>query len=230
MSVTSRHGLRQTFLGRIHSGEWALGALIPSEARLADEYDCARTTVNRALQSLADEGLLIRKRKGGTRVCQTPVRKAKIDIPIIREQVTETGAKYSHRLVSRELTEPNSSVRQQLGLSPKQKAVHIKTLYLANERPYAFEDRWVNPAMVPKIMDAPLSEISVNEWLVKTVPFSNGDVVFSAANANPEISTQLKAKVAAALFVVQRRTWMDNGFITSVKVFYHEGYNLKSAL
>ncbi|MBL4673106.1 MAG: GntR family transcriptional regulator, partial [Arenicella sp.] len=87
MTVNSHHDIRQALRGRIESGEWQLGALIPGEMALADEYGCARTTINRALQTLANDGLVIRKRKGGTRVCEMPVRQAKFEIPILREQV-----------------------------------------------------------------------------------------------------------------------------------------------
>jgi GntR family transcriptional regulator, histidine utilization repressor len=46
---------------------------------------CARATVNRALRDLAEAGLLERRRKGGTRVPLTPVRKATFEIAIIRD-------------------------------------------------------------------------------------------------------------------------------------------------
>ena len=68
MTANSHHKIRQMLKGRIESGEWELGALIPRELALAEEYNCARTTINRALQALADEGVVVRKRKGGTRV------------------------------------------------------------------------------------------------------------------------------------------------------------------
>jgi GntR family histidine utilization transcriptional repressor len=41
---------------RIADGDWKPGELIPGEVDLADEFGCARATVNRALQDLADAG------------------------------------------------------------------------------------------------------------------------------------------------------------------------------
>ncbi len=69
--------IRAEGLRRIHDGLWAPGARIPDEADLAGEFGCARATVNRALRSLAEDGFLERRRKGGTRVALTPVRKAR---------------------------------------------------------------------------------------------------------------------------------------------------------
>ena len=48
-------------LRRIHAREWPPGALIPNEADLAIEFGCARSTVNRALRSLAESGWLDRQ-------------------------------------------------------------------------------------------------------------------------------------------------------------------------
>ena len=52
----------------IQSGIWKQGCLITVEAALAKEFGCARATVNRVLRELAQEGILERRRKAGTRV------------------------------------------------------------------------------------------------------------------------------------------------------------------
>ncbi|MEZ5893747.1 MAG: GntR family transcriptional regulator [Parvularculaceae bacterium] len=104
MNERSHHAIREAICERISSGEWALGALMPGEADFADEYDCARATVNRALQSLAEDGLIERKRRAGTRVKEMPVRRAKFEIPVIRHEVEATGAAYRPHLIRREKT------------------------------------------------------------------------------------------------------------------------------
>ncbi|MFT6408259.1 MAG: GntR family histidine utilization transcriptional repressor [Arenicella sp.] len=197
---------------------------------LADEYGCARTTINRALQTLANDGLVIRKRKGGTRVCEMPVRQAKFEIPILREQVEATGGNYRHQVMSQELKTPTAAVRNRLQISDGKKALFMETIHLADDRPYAYEQRWVNLQTVPEIMNAPLDQLSANEWLVKTVPFSSGDVVLSAENADNTVADALQSKVGNAIFVVDRTTWMGEDFITTMKLFYRDGYQLYSPL
>lgn len=230
MANASHHSIREAMLRRIQSGEWELGALIPAEMSLAEEYGCARTTVNRALQALADDGLLVRKRKGGTRVCKMPVRKAKFEIAIIREQVETIGGVYGHRLLTMEMKEPPASIRAQLNISNQDRAMYLETLHLADDRPFAFETRWINTEAVPKILDAPLETISANEWLVKTVPFSSGDVMFGAVSADKNISEAMDIKKGIALFVVDRTTWFEDAFITTMKLYYKEGFQLYSKL
>mmetsp|Transcript_19548 Transcript_19548/g.62233 ORF Transcript_19548/g.62233 Transcript_19548/m.62233 type:complete len:236 (-) Transcript_19548:318-1025(-) len=230
MTTNSHQNVRKALRERIESGEWELGALIPGEIALAEEYGCARTTINRALQNLADSGLVVRKRKGGTRVCKMPVRHAKFEIPIVREQVEATGAKYSHQLINQKQIAPPMAIRTRLQIPAGQKALFMETVHLSDARPFAYEERWVNIQTVPEILDAPLETLSANEWLVTTVPFSSGDVVFSAQNADERIAEALDSKVGNAIFVLDRTTWINDSFITAMKLYYKDGYQLYSTL
>jgi len=230
ITSNSHHNVRKALRERIESGEWELGALIPGEIALAEEYGCARTTINRALQNLAESGLVVRKRKGGTRVCKMPVRHAKFEIPIVREQVEATGAKYSHQLIQQQKIVPPMSIRTRLQIPKGQEALFMETLHLSDSRPFAFEERWVNIQTVPEILNAPLDKVSVNEWLVKTVPFSSGDVVFSAQSADERIADAIESKVGNAIFVLDRTTWIGDSFITAMKLYYRDGYQLYSTL
>lgn len=230
MTSTSHHSIREAILGRIHAGEWELGELIPPEMSLAEEYGCARTTVNRALQALADDGLLVRKRKGGTRLCEIPVRQAKFDIPIIREQVEANGGTYRHQLLRLEMKKPPASIRSRLGITENNKAMYIETVHFTDDRPFAFEKRWINTVAVPTVFSAPFETLSANEWLIKTVPFSSGDVTFSAMSADTDTANAMGIEKGAALFVINRTTWFDDEFITTLTLCYQEGFQLHSKL
>ena len=51
---------------RLTSGEWQPGQQLPTNAQLAEHYQVARRTVNRALRVLEDEGLVTIARSWGT--------------------------------------------------------------------------------------------------------------------------------------------------------------------
>lgn len=230
MTGHSYQSIRESMLERIQSREWTLGERIPDETMLAEEYGCARTTINRALRELADAGLVVRKRKGGTRICEMPVRHATFEIPIIRDQVEAQGKAYQHQVLEREVLVPPVNIRQRLRILDEQEALLVKTIHLAGSKPYAYEVRWVNIKAVPQILEAPLNQVSANEWLVQTVPFSSGDVAFSAVSAEQEIADAIKCKIGAAIFVVDRTTWLKDEFITTMQLYYRQGYELYSKL
>ena len=66
-AIRTWQGVMEEVRRRIHARDWPPGALIPNEADLAAEFGVARVTVNRALRTLAEAGLLDRRRKAEQR-------------------------------------------------------------------------------------------------------------------------------------------------------------------
>lgn len=97
------HRIADEVRRRILDREWRQGDRIPDEADLAVRFGAARATVNKALQMLAGEGLLDRRRRAGTRVAIDPARKAIFTIPIVREQVERAGMSYGYRVFAQRM-------------------------------------------------------------------------------------------------------------------------------
>jgi GntR family histidine utilization transcriptional repressor len=144
----------------IQTGIWKQGGLIPVEAALAIEYGCARATVNGALRKLAQEGILERRRKAGTRVVMPVGRSANFEIPRIRLEIEETGATYRYALLLREVTVPTANVRNKLETSQEIRSLHLHCLHYSNEAPFQFEDRWINLKSIPEVEET----IQMNGW------------------------------------------------------------------
>lgn len=58
-------------LRRIRKGQYAVGHLLPREVDLADEFQVSRNTVREAIRLLAEDGLLLRRKRAGTLVVST---------------------------------------------------------------------------------------------------------------------------------------------------------------
>lgn len=228
MNQAIHSAIREDVLRRIRSGEWPLGSRIPDEKTLAVHYGCARGTVNRALRALAEEGVVVRRRKGGTRVRTAPVRQARLAIPIIREQVETLGGEYAHEVLTRRIAPPPKAARAILG-SPE-KALYLETVHRGDGAPFAFERRWINVDAIPEAANRRFERMSSNEWLVKTVPLSGGDLTFRAVNAVGRVAKALAAAEGAALFALERTTRLEEVVITTVQIYYREGYRMQSHL
>ena len=210
-------------LRRIHAREWAPGQTIPGEVDLAQEFGCARATVNRAMQALADAGILERRRKVGTRVALHPVSKATVDISVIRQEVEDRGATYSYRRLTRK-----SGTHALFG--PDTQALHITALHLADDTPFVFEDRWINLTAVPTAADQGFDQISANEWLLTHAPYTKGDIAFSAATATKPVAQRLGTDPGTAIFVIDRTTWDRDAAITTVRLSYAPGYRIHTTI
>ncbi len=215
---------------RLTDRTWRPGDRIPDEATLAAELGCSRSTVSRGLRALADDGLLERKRKGGTRVSERHGRRARLSVPLIRHEVEALGARHAHALLLRERVPAPPDVRARFGASARRALLHLETLHTANERPFALEDRWVDPRAVPELVDADLERVSANEWLVDHVPLSRGTIVFSAEGADARVARTLRVARGAALFVVERTTWLEATAITWVRIVYGPGHRVETVL
>ncbi|NCO85518.1 MAG: UTRA domain-containing protein [Rhodobacterales bacterium] len=232
--MTARPGSWQAIeaevLRRIHARDWPPGSAIPNEADLAQSFGVARATVNRALQSLAEAGILDRRRKAGTRVALHPVRRATLRIPILRHEVEAAGQPYACRLLARDEAPAPEVVTQALRLPSDAPLLHLRALHLAGGAPHALEERWVNAAAVPAILSAPLDTISANEWLVANAPFTSGDFSIAAANATTDEAAALACQPGAALVEVLRTTWDGARPITWVRLLHAPGYRMRMAL
>lgn len=217
-------------LRRINSREWKPGEFIPNEAELSVEFGCARATVNRALRGLAESGLLDRRRKAGTRVALHPVRKATLDIPVIRYEIEGKGQSYRHSVLSRRRAAPPSDIRARMRTHPGDKLLHLVTLHMADGKPYVFEDRWINPQAVANLDKADFAALSANEWLVTHVPFEGGDFTFSAMTAGAREAEILACGEGEGLFVINRSTWSKDHIITTVRLIFAPGYQMHTEI
>jgi GntR family histidine utilization transcriptional repressor len=217
-------------LRRIHAREWIPGDLIPNEADLAIEFGCARSTVNRALRSLSESGLLDRKRKAGTRVAAQPVAKATLDIAVIKHEIEERGAKYGYQLISRVIALPPVSVSGAMKTKSEEELLHVRALHLADGSAYAIEDRWINTNVVPNARSETFQSVSANEWLLKCAPYTHGDIAFSAVQATAQDAKALDVREDSSLFAIDRLTWDSELSITKVCLLFTPGYQLRTVL
>ncbi|WP_209508294.1 MULTISPECIES: GntR family transcriptional regulator [unclassified Ruegeria] len=220
--------IRDEVLNRIQTRIWPQGSLLPTELELAAEFGCARATVNRALRELADQGIVTRKRKGGTRVVTTPVKQARLPIAVVRQTIEDMNAEYRYALVSRTLIDCPAWLQAKLGLPEGTQILHLRCMHHADNRPFQYEERWINTAAVPHVMDEDFLSTGPNEWLLAEVPFSNAEIAFSAIPATGPLQDFLSVPPGTPLFQLERTTWFRNTPVTFVRMTFHQGYQMRT--
>ena len=83
--------VRRALAGPIMKGAWAPGTHIPTETVLTKAYRTSRMTVGKAIQTLASEGLVQRRRKIGTIVAERPLERPVFEIWDIADIVPRNG-------------------------------------------------------------------------------------------------------------------------------------------
>ncbi|MCK0151727.1 GntR family transcriptional regulator [Marivita sp. S6314] len=225
MSTTYRE-VKADILRQITQGELAPGSILPNEVDLAASYGCARATVNRAMRELADDGLIERRRKAGSRVRRNPLRQAKFNIPLVQQEVEEQGSVYRYALVSRDIAPASDRLRARLGLQSSDRLLHLICMHYADDAPYQYENRWINLAATPDAETFDFSQTGPNEWLVKQVPFTDVQISFRAIQADAVYAEHLDCARGDALFQVERTTRQDDEPVTFVQLTYRQGHRL----
>ncbi|MEP1519613.1 GntR family transcriptional regulator [Ascidiaceihabitans sp.] len=220
------HDIKQEVIRRVHRGIWAPGSLLPTEIELAAEFGCARATVNRAMRELAEQGLVERKRKSGTRVKTSPVRYARFEIELVRRAVEDMGAKYRYALVHKSIEAAPDWVISQLSLGPGEQVAHIKCMHYADNRPFQYEERWIIISTVPAILEADLETQSPNEWLLNEVPFTDAEITLSSVAADAALCEFLATSQGTPLFRLERTTWLDSKVVTYVRMTFRQGHSM----
>lgn len=211
---------------RIVAGTWPLGTLLPNEVDLAEEFNCARATVNRAMRELAEEGLVDRKRKAGTRVREVPRRQVSFGVPLVRTEIETSGARYRYSLLRTEVCVGPDWLRAKMNLAEGGEVRRVQAMHYADGMPYQFEDRWLNLAYLETAVEVDFSETPAAEWVVGQVPFSDVEMSLSAQTADADVARLMDCEQGTALFRVERSVWQQDMPIAFARLLYHPGFNL----
>lgn len=218
--------IRAEIEGRILSGEWPPGHRIPPETELVTTYGCSRMTVNKAMSSLAAEGLILRNRRAGTVVAWPRIHSAVLNIPDIRARVEERGASYGYHLLTDELRAPCcvhlGSEGHHLGQSR-----FIRSLHASDALPVMLEDRHIFLDAVLNAAQADFRAEPPSTWLMAHVAWTEAEHRIAAIAADAATARALEMNSGAPCLLVERRTWRGSETVTIVRqVFRGDAFDL----
>jgi len=140
---------------RVTAGEWPPGTALPSEQVLAAQQGVAMATLRRALELLADQGVLERIHGRGTFV-----RAAMTGAPMLRFFRFSDGSAEvpASRVISRRRSSAPAEVAQPLGIARGDDVLHVLRLRSLGGRPRLLEDIWLPLPLFQPLADTPASE------------------------------------------------------------------------
>jgi GntR family transcriptional regulator, histidine utilization repressor len=205
---------------KIASGEWGPGARVPPEHELQAQYACSRMTVNKALSALAKAGLVVRKRRSGSFVASPKSQETILSIHDIKAEILATGRKYRFEILSRAERKITAEDAARLAVPARGRVLALNVLHYADSRPFVFEERLMNLAVVPAAAQEPFEGSPPGTWLLNVVPWTNAEHVIQADLASALIAEKLDMARKAACLVIERRTWQGEATITWVRLTY----------
>lgn len=199
---------------RIQSGEWVAGTRLPSENDWVEQLGVSRMTVNRALRELHQEGQVDRVHGVGTFVA-TPVAHASlIELRDIALEIAERGHRHRVELVRQRVETVSARRAEALELATGTQVYRVTLTHFENDVPVQFEDRWVNPVLVPGFIEQDFDARTPTAYLMGQ--FAPDEMEHRVEAVLPDASTARHLDLSRhdPCLRLTRRTWKRGAVVT----------------
>ncbi len=141
---------------RIKSSVYDIDQPIPDEKTLAAEFGCSRMTMKRALDTLAAEGMLFRKRGHGTFIIQSAMQDEHVHVvsnEILGLSNLLKGKNIKSKVIRFEVQFPSQDVAAHLAIDEKTPVYYVVRLRIVEGEPYVLEKTYMlKRALYPALM------------------------------------------------------------------------------
>ncbi len=191
---------------RISGGEWAVGARLPGEHELSEEFGVSRITAKRALDELAAAGLVKRERGRGTRVLASPAA------PPMRSSVEGWLDVMAHmqrttsvRVLDHGQVSASPRVAEALGIGPGDRVLRIVRVRSLDGAPMSHVTAWLPEAVAAGLALGELERTALLQQIEGAgVQVSSARQTVSATLAAPDVAQPLQLYAGAPLLEVRR--------------------------
>lgn len=145
----------------IRCGKLKQQDMLPPDRVFCEELNVSRMTVKKAIDLLANEGLVVRKKGIGTFVASPKIVQSLYNVTGFTGDNARRGAKVYSRVIAHEVIPVPPEVAEKLKLKKNQKVIRLKRLRFVNDEPVALETSYLNYAKCRKVMDYSFEEESL---------------------------------------------------------------------
>ena len=140
---------------RIVGGEWPPGTALPAETSLAGEHGVALGTLRRALELMAEQGLIERQHGKGTFV-----RGGLLGAPMLRffRFGAGDGEVPQSRILARQSVVASAEVARRLGIARGDPVLRLERLRSLGGQPRLLEEIWLVLPLFAELATLPLAE------------------------------------------------------------------------
>ena len=216
--VTKQSHTRQQVLDLIE--RLGVGTAIPSERQLSADLGVSRLTLRAALDDLAREGYLVRRRGSGTYVQHRKISQ-ELTITSFSDDMRRRGMEPGSRTLSMATISAGARLGRFLNVSPSEQIVVVKRLRLADGETMAIETLHIPeslvPGLTPKALNGSFYELLRDRY---GVAIAGGTQAIEPTVTNEEESAALGVPLHSPAFLFERTSRDEAGrtveFVQSV--------------
>ncbi len=214
-------------IGRIRAGKLAVGALVPGELQLMQDYAASRHTIREALRRLEDLGLIERRRGLGTRVLARKPRRSYVHRVASPEQLLRYPPESRLEVMETATVSGGTALAALLGCRRGSRWVRVRTVRrMGPERPpICRTDVYLLPKYAEIVPRIGRGRKAVYELLEQRYGLHVAEVAVDVT-ARPmpeEAAARLGVAAGSPSMLVVRRYHDDHGNLFEISVSDHPG-------
>src|SRR3954447_2460202 len=192
----------------------AVGDPIPPERRLAGDLGVSRLTLRAALDELAREGLIVRRRGSGSFVSEPQIAQ-QIRLTSFTQDMRRPGMTPGPRLVEMETIHAGARLGRALHVSPGEQVVRVLRLRLADGGAMGGGDLFVTAALIPGLSRSDLENASFYALLRERygITVARGIQVIEPTVTSQQEASLLGVPLHSPALMFERTTQSEDGTI-----------------
>lgn len=204
-SIPLHAQIAEPLIRLIESGQLPPGTKLEDEVSMAERLQVSRPTARRALETLTNRGLIIRRRGAGTQVTPARVHRP-MKLSSLNDDLVESGRMPRTSVLEWVLEAATPGIAAALGLAEGDQVVHIRRLRMLGDEPLAIMTNWLPPDLAPSREE--LSEQGLYARLrAADVRIAVGVQQIGARLATADEARLLNEPTGAALLTMQRTAY-----------------------
>jgi len=207
--------VRGAIEARLAAGEWRPGDRIPGESELCREYGVSRPVVRQALQELAAEGAILRRKGLGTFVAEPKVVSRSLVHSLVGfyQDMERRGLSIETRVLEQSLQPAGDKVGARLGLQLLTPVIKMTRLRSVGGHPVVLVSSYLPYALCPSLIQADLRSQSLYAFLEQEygLRIAAGRREIQAVLAGEEEARQLQVDRGSPLLRLESVSYLEDG-------------------
>ena len=212
--------IKKHILDNIETGQWQENALVPSENKLAEQFEVSRMTARRALEELSQKGILIRTKGSGTYVASLKGQGSMFEIRDIADEIRERGHDYSCTVIELDEIEAIPPIAIALGVEIGEQVFHSVIVHNENGKPVQVEERFVNQHLAANYLAQDFTQASPHEYLSRIAPLTEARHTIEAVAPTEQVCEWLQLYNEEPCLQLIRRTSSKQGVVCFARIIY----------
>lgn len=217
--------IQDEILRQITSGERPPDTCLPSEEKLAEQYNVSRMTARHALTRLVNAGYLYRIHGKGTFINKPRIEKNQELFKGFKSDMEERGFTVSTKTLLQQKVAADPDLKELMHLSGNQELVHLKRIRYIHNTPIVLQESFLPEKKVSGFLDVDFEKNSLYSYLETEhgIRITRARQKLQAMPCSPEISPNLDVEPGFSILYIRRISFSSAGQIIEVSHSYFRG-------